>query len=438
MLLRMKTLQAAALTLLCALALTGCGKIKIPGISRKTTPTPAPVPVASAAPTPAPAPPTTTTTTTTAPVAAPAQPAASAAPTVDRNAQVVVLCYHRLEGKAGGALSIEPALFEKQMQELKDLNLSVISMQDFIAWRAGKKSIPAKSVLITIDDGYVSGLEVGVPILKKFGYPATFFVYLEYINKGGKSVTWAQLGELRDEGFEIGSHTVSHENLQVKSKKTKIANYEEWLKDEVGRSKEVLESQLGIRVSAIAYPFGNHNQKVHEAVRAAGYDVAFTTYGQRVGITASPYTIGRYDVTSKDAQGHDGFTAAVSFQGPSAPSGPSMAQEAAAMMITQPANGSVVNNPKPHISANLATLGALDPGSIQMRISGLGSVPAEYDPKSKAISYTPIDPLRTGPVTVIISGKVGQQPVETKWSFKVDPNATPSGDADALTQPPPR
>src|SRR4030095_12751247 len=114
-------------------------------------------------------------------------------PVIDRNAQVVVLCYHRLEGKAGGMLSIEPALFEKHMQELKDKGLAVISMQDFLAWRRGEKNIPPKSVIITIDDGYVSGLEVGVPTLKKHGYPATFFVYVDYINKGGKSVTGAKL-----------------------------------------------------------------------------------------------------------------------------------------------------------------------------------------------------------------------------------------------------
>src|SRR4030095_12262671 len=149
-------------------------------------------------------------------------------PVVDRNAQVVVLCYHRLEGKAGGALSIDPALFEKHMQELKDKGLSVISMQDFLAWRRGEKSIPSKSVLITIDDGYVSGIEVGVPGLKKHGSPATFFVYLEYINKGGKSVTWAQLAQLRDEGFDIGSHTVSHQDLRKKDPKSKIAKYEQW------------------------------------------------------------------------------------------------------------------------------------------------------------------------------------------------------------------
>jgi hypothetical protein len=83
---------------------------------------------------------------------------------------VVVLCYHRLEGKAGGAYSIEPALFEKHMQELKDMGIGVISMQDLLQWRAGKKNIPPKAAMITIDDGYASGMEVGLPILKKYGF----------------------------------------------------------------------------------------------------------------------------------------------------------------------------------------------------------------------------------------------------------------------------
>jgi hypothetical protein len=68
-----------------------------------------------------------------------------------------------------------------------------------------------------------------------------------------------------------------------------------------------------------------------------------------------------------------------------------------------------------------------------MRIGGVGIVPAQYDPKSKMITYTPTDKLRPGAVTIIITGKAGGQPVETKWSFKVDPNAPPTGDAAALT-----
>jgi hypothetical protein len=71
-----------------------------------------------------------------------------------------------------------------------------------------------------------------------------------------------------------------------------------------------------------------------------------------------------------------------------------------------------------------------------MRISGLGPVPAKYDGNSKMITYTPAQNLRAGMVTVLVSGKAGGQPVETKWSFKVDPSAQPSGDPAAADLPP--
>jgi peptidoglycan/xylan/chitin deacetylase (PgdA/CDA1 family) len=431
-------IRIIALALAATFAVTGCGKIKLPSLSRqRATPTPMP-----ATPAPAAAPATTATADSTAPAApaAPTPPPKPAAPAVDKTAQVIVLCYHRLEGKAGGAYSIEPALFEKHMQELKDRNIAVISMQDFMAWRRGAKNIPPKSAIITIDDGYASGAEVGVPILKKFGYLATYFVYTNYLNSGGKSLTWAQLGQLRDEGFEIGSHTVSHVDLRSKPKTSKFATYEEWLKDELERSKQILEEQLGIRVATVAYPAGGNSPKILEASRAAGYELGFTTYGQRVTHGAAPYSIGRYDVTAKDAQGHDGFTAAISFQGPVAASGPVVAQEAQAMMLTEPMNGAVTNNARPRIKANLASLGTLDPNSVKMRISGLGLVTAQYEPGTQDITFTPPTPLRPGSVTVIISGNVGTTAVETKWSFRFDPNAQPGSDATALDQvpPPPR
>lgn len=433
-----------ALTLAVSLGTTGCGKIKLPFGKKTAVATPAPAapapqPAETASDAPA-APEPAAIGENTAPVSgASTAPAAPGKPMIDRAAQVVVLCYHRLEGKAGGGLSIEPALFEKHLQELKDKGLSVISMQDFLAWRRGEKSIPAKSVIITIDDGYVSGIDVGVPLLKKYGFPATFFVYLDYINKGGKSVTWAQLGQLRDEGFDIGSHTVSHQDLRKKHSKSKIATYDEWLKDEVERSKQTIEEQLGIKCASIAYPFGHHNAKVQEAVRAVGYELGFTTYGQRIGIDAAPFSIGRYDVTAKDAQGHDGFVAAVSFLGPASASGVSViAQEAQALMITEPMNGAVVNSVTPTLKANLASLGGVDPASIKMRVAGLGIVPAQFDAKSKLLTYKPTQPLRPGDVTVIVSATAKNQPVETRWKFKIDPTAQPSNPDTSAENLPPR
>ena len=412
-------IRKTAILLACAaLAFTGCDKIKLPFPRKKAEaiPTPAPVLAIATLPpaTPAPEPATPKPPKNPAPTPPPK-------PVIDPHAQVVVILYHRLEGRQGGNLSIEPELFEKQMQEIKDAGLAVISMQDFLAWRRGEKNIPPKSVLLSIDDGYVSTYDVAWPILKKFGYPFTVFVYLKYINTGGKAVTWDQLAEMRDAGVEIGSHTVSHHDLRKKPPKVAVS-YEDWLKDELERSKKTIEEHLGIRCVALAYVGGNSNSKIHEAARTAGYEVAFTVYGQRLGMTTNALTLGRYDVKSKDAQGRDAFSVAISFQGMLAPSGePVVAQDAASSMLTQPMQNEVIGNAKPELKANLASLGELDPSTVEMRVSGLGLVPAKFDAESKTITYTPGEPLKPGPYVVIVSAKSNGLRRETRWNFTYAP-----------------
>ncbi len=402
---------------LAALTLTGCDKIKLPFPSKKAEVTPTPAPLVAVA-TPPPATPVPDPST---PKPKQKEPEAPPKPVIDPHAQVVVVLYHRLEGKAGGYLSIEPELFEKQMQEIKDAGLTVISMQDFLAWRRGEKNIPPKSVLITIDDGYVSTYDDAWPILKKYGYPFTVFVYLNYINTGGKAITWDQLAELRDAGVEIGSHTVSHADLRKKPSKF-AGSYDDWLKDELQRSKKTIEERLGIRCAALAYVGGNTNAKIQEAARAAGYEVAFTVYGQRLGMTTNAMTLGRYDVKAKDAQGRDAFSVAISFQGMMAPSGePVMAQNAASMMITQPMNNEVISDSKPEIKANLSSLGNFEAPTVEMRLSGLGLVQAKYDDESKNVSFKPASPLQPGNYTVIVTAKNGAQKVETRWNFSYAP-----------------
>jgi peptidoglycan/xylan/chitin deacetylase (PgdA/CDA1 family) len=413
--------KLALLAILATLPLTGCKKIKeIAAQVKKPAATPAAV-VAAATPAATPAP----------------KPKEHAGPpkiSVDPHAEVVVLCYHRLEGKAGGALSIEPALFEEQMKKIKESGIPVIPMQDFLAWRRGEKNIPPKSIIITIDDGYVSSYEVGWPILKKYDFPFTMFVYLTYINIGGKSISWQQLAEMRDAGVDIGSHTVLHADLKFKPKKltgSQLAmaslvtpmDYDTWLKFELEHSKQVIEEKLGIKCSTIAYPYGLNNEKVREAAAAAGYEAGFTTYGARLGITTPAMGLGRYDVTTKDARGVDSFTVGLSFKGMAAPGGDTaMAQEAAVSMITEPMNGETVVTPTPTLKANLATMGALDEGTVVMRVSGLGQVAAKYDPASNDISFTPKEPLKVGSYRVIVSAKSNGRPVETGWSFNYSPD----------------
>jgi peptidoglycan/xylan/chitin deacetylase (PgdA/CDA1 family) len=349
-------------------------------------------------------------------------------PAVDRSAKVIVLCYHRFEDNPRDSLAIAPAEFRAQMKELKDNGIEVIPMKQMLAWRRGEKSIPSKSAVITIDDGYVSGYAVAWPILKEFGYPFTMFIYTNYIGVGGKSLSWAQLEQMRDEGVDIESHTVSHHDLRHAPKGQE---YNAWLHNEIYTSKDILEEKLGIKIVAFAFPYGTHNEVVRKMATDAGYQALFTVYGQHMGIDAPGDQLGRYAIESMHP---DVFKMALNFgNNDGVAPGVEAAQLASAAMVTQPMNEEKIANTRPVIKANLASMGDVEPNSVEMRVSGFGPVPAKYDPQTKLVSYEFTQNLVPKTYTVILSAKVKGRKMETRWNFTVDTSA-PAGGKQAATQ----
>jgi peptidoglycan/xylan/chitin deacetylase (PgdA/CDA1 family) len=179
-----------------------------------------------------------------------------AAPAFDQSSQVVVYCYHRFVDKVRRPdTEISPQDFEAQMKELKDRNIPVIGMQDFLAWKRGEKSIPPKSVIITLDDGWLTQYTVAWPILKKYGYPFTMFIYTEGLRPGGHfagggMMTWDQLGEMRDAGVDIQAHSATHQDMRKRfdamaKKKLSEEEYQQWLTNETGGVKKALQDRPG-------------------------------------------------------------------------------------------------------------------------------------------------------------------------------------------------
>jgi peptidoglycan/xylan/chitin deacetylase (PgdA/CDA1 family) len=366
----------------------------------------------------------------TAPAATPAASAVPASPVptppphlaVDRSAKVVVLCYHRFEDNKRDQLAINPTEFRSQMKQLKDDGIAVISMKDFLAWRRGEKSIPSKSCIITIDDGYISGYNVAWPILKEFGYPFTMFIYTNYVNVGGKSLTWTQLEQMRDAGVDIECHTVSHHDLRHAPKGQ---DYMTWLHNEIYTSKDILEQKLGISIVAFAFPYGTYNEVVRKMATEAGYQALFTVYGQHMGIDAHADQLGRYAL---DSLHPDLFKTVVDFGATDGVDpGVEAAQLAAAAMLTEPMNDEKISNTRPVIKANLASMGNVEPNSVEMRVSGFGLVPAKYDPATKLVSYEFTENLVPKTYTVILSATVDGRKVETRWDFTVDTSVPAAG-----------
>src|SRR3989454_5480819 len=303
--------------------------------------------------------------------AAPATPAPTVSKrVVDQTAQTIIYCYHRLVDKVRyPGTEITPAVFEAQMKELKDRGITVISLQDLLAWKRGEKNIPPRCAVISFDDGWKSQYEVAWPIMKKFGYTFTMFIYTEGVAGaslgGGQAITWEMLADMRDNGIDIEAHSATHQDLREghtimviepgnKRTKKKLtgAEYEQWVQNEVVGCKQLLEQRLGIRVNCFAVPFGTYNEHVKEIARSAGYEAMFTVYGQPITYTSPMDALGRYAIeANKPKVFEDAVKMIATTSG--GPGAPAVAAVGPANLSTEPADGTTVRTALPLIKGKL-------------------------------------------------------------------------------------
>ncbi|MDQ2868899.1 MAG: polysaccharide deacetylase family protein, partial [Verrucomicrobiota bacterium] len=315
---------------------------------------------------------------------------------VDQTAQVIIYGFHRFVNTVRRPdTEITPQDFEKEMQMLKDKGITVISMQDLLAWKRGEKNIPARAAVITFDDGWKSQYEVAWPIMKKFNYPLTLFIYTEGIRGGkfggGEAMTWEMLGEMRDAGVDIEGHSATHQDLKrpydkVTKRRLTPPEYQQWLESEIVAPKQLLEQRLGIKVNCFAVPYGLWNEQVKEAVVRAGYEAMFTVYGQPITFRTNNDLMGRYLIEGNKPKVFSDAIASIGGAG-GGTAGVPVAEIGSISLQTKPADGETVHNALPLISANLSAFGKIDANSAKMRISGRGVVPASFDPKTNVLSY---------------------------------------------------
>ena len=185
---------------------------------------------------------------------------------------VWVLCYHRIDEKPKTYTVLRPDDFKAQMAYLKKHNFHVVPLQQIVdAVQYGTK-LPQHTVALTFDDGFKDNYTVAYPILKQYNFPATLFIYPHYISNGGAALTWDMLKTMvSDPLIKVQSHTFTHPNL---NKTTRQGSAQ--LKHEIVDPKNTLEKKLGIKIDALAYPYGVYNPKFLTATKAAGYRSAFT------------------------------------------------------------------------------------------------------------------------------------------------------------------
>jgi peptidoglycan/xylan/chitin deacetylase (PgdA/CDA1 family) len=215
---------------------------------------------------------------------------------------VPVLVYHHISAQEKGKLSIAAHTFDAQIRQLHAEGFHAVSLSDFLAFTAGRRQLPRKSVLLTFDDGYRSFIQYARPILKDYGIGATLFVYSDFIGGGG-ALSWQDLRTLSEQGFDVQAHSKSHANLRRKEGESEAA-YAKRIEAELAYPLTLFKKNLTHPIDALAYPFGEMDDELIPFVAKYGYAAAFTVRRQSNAAFVSPLKISRAqiyaDMTPKD------------------------------------------------------------------------------------------------------------------------------------------
>jgi peptidoglycan/xylan/chitin deacetylase (PgdA/CDA1 family) len=219
-------------------------------------------------------------------------------------ADALTLGYHAISERWAAPLSVTPDQFQRQLDILVRRGYTAVTFSDAVAGRPG-----GKVVAITFDDAFKSVL-LAAPMLASAGMVATVFVPTGFPGGTGplrwpgidqwlggpyeselEPLSWDELGELADAGWEIGAHTRTHPHL------TTLDDRE--LDEELRGSRADCAEALGRPCDSLAYPYGDYDERVAAAAGRAGYAAAATMLAQppEAGALSWP-RIGVYNVDS--------------------------------------------------------------------------------------------------------------------------------------------
>ncbi len=184
------------------------------------------------------------------------------------NKKITSFIYHRFGDDRYPSTNISIAKFKAQLNYFKEENFLILNFSDAIAYLHDDRPTQ-KVAIITIDDGFKSFYENGLPLLEAFGFPATLFINTETVG-GASYMTWEELKDAQARGIEIGNHTHSHAyflNLPIESRY-------DLFRSEIRECQDLVTAHLGVSPRVFAYPYGEFDQRMKNIVAEFGFIAA--------------------------------------------------------------------------------------------------------------------------------------------------------------------
>lgn len=213
---------------------------------------------------------------------------------------VPILLYHSIAEDASKRFrpwTVRPRVYRQHMQLLADRGHEPISVSRLVDALAGVgPPLPSAPVLVTFDDAYLDFHTQALPVLERHGFPSTLYVvtgcvggtagWLAAEGEGDRAMMgWAELRDAAERGVDLGAHSHTHPKLD------ELPLHQ--ARDEIVRSRQILEDGLRRAVRTFAYPHGFHGPKVRQLVVDAGYDGAAAVRHAMSSTRDDPFALAR-------------------------------------------------------------------------------------------------------------------------------------------------
>lgn len=209
---------------------------------------------------------------------------------IKNEVDIPILMYHHIgiigaEETEERDLYLDPLSFQEEADYLAQENYQVITLSELF------NDTPGKKVVLTFDDGYKDAVVNALPILKKYGFRGVVFIIVNNVGKLGY-MGWNDLAELKNEGWEIGSHSLTHPDFEYLS--------DDEAKRQIIESKKILEEKLNTKIEYFCYPSGKYNEKTIPILKSAEYLGAVTTNYGRENLKANIFELKRIRILNTE------------------------------------------------------------------------------------------------------------------------------------------
>ncbi len=216
----------------------------------------------------------------------------------------VVFMYHRFGEDDYPSTSVRLEQFEAHLDHLEENDYHVWPLERIVTRMGEGKEIPDRTVVITVDDAYLSVYTEAYPRLRERGWPMTVFVATDDVDAGRPSnMSWDQIREMRDSGLvTFANHSATHDYLVRRDRDEPDRAWEERMRDDINRAQRRLQEELGEETNEnprlYAYPFGEYDTRLAEIVTGKGY-IAFGQHSGGISNIDDPRSLPRFPVNEQ-------------------------------------------------------------------------------------------------------------------------------------------